>query len=277
MSGAPEPATVVTLFAGLPDAGVELSPWDKDCGGMDPAQHTLRRRMEDEAALTKCGARFIHCDFLALRYRARDKRGALVDRLEELAGDADEMWLPAGIGGHPDHILAAEAGLSASVRCRRVLYADLPYATRREAKADRPVRETLRKKMWTALWGFPHALGPPPMSYRLTGPEQDAKRRCLQEYDSQLAKLRHAFPEWWENPAVFEWEWWWPLDEGLSSKPSPVTGAPVSSDSRQPGAPPDPGVLMCLRGGWRAHLWPVWRRRRWSRIPRAEVGRGRPA
>jgi LmbE family N-acetylglucosaminyl deacetylase len=269
MTATPGPATVVTLFAGLPDAGTELSPWDRDCGGTDPAQHTLHRRREDEAALTKCGARFVHCDFLALRYRGEDKRRALVDQLEELARTADEMWLPAGIGGHPDHILTAEAGLLASVGCRRVLYADLPYATKVSAKANRSAKKSLRERAWTSLWGFPPVPPSLPMAYRLSAEEQDAKRRCLDEYDSQLPKLSQAFPEWWQDPEVFEWEWWWPLDDShRSAEPSPVAGAPVTSDDRQPAAPPDPGVLMCLRGGWRARLWPVWRRRQWSRIPR---------
>jgi LmbE family N-acetylglucosaminyl deacetylase len=225
LASAPEPATVVTLFAGVPDAATELSRWDRASGATDPSAQMRLRRREDEAALSACGARFVHCAFLDDQYRgwARPRR-ALVDRLVELVEDADEVWIPAGFGGHPDHVLAADAALAATVGRRRMLYADLPYATRGPAAlqgAD-PIpskgRGRLRETVRSALVASPYAPGHPPLSHRLSGPEQQAKRRCLGEYHSQLPVLAGRFAEWWQEPDVFGWEWWWPLDGDGSSR-----------------------------------------------------------
>jgi len=247
MAAASEPATVVTLFAGLPDAAAKLAPWDSVSGATDPAAQMRRRRMEDEAALEACGARFVHCEFRDDQYRGWVRpRQALIDRLGELAEDADEVWLPAGIGGHPDHVLAAEAALSATVGRRRVLYADLPYAARGWAAThgadprSSTGRKRFRELVRAAMIASPYAPGCPPTSYRLSGPEQDAKRSCLEEYQSQLPALTRAHTEWWQNPEMFGWEWWWPLDVRVSSS-----------------------VVMRVRGGW-GH-WSVCRmRRRWG-------------
>src|SRR5260221_250807 len=125
MTVAREPVTVVTLFAGWPDAGAELAPWDEACGARSPAEQIRRRRREDEAALRACRVRVVHCEFLDADYRSGPApRRALIDRIAALAEETDEVWLPAGIGGHPDHVLAAEAALAATIGHRRVLYAD---------------------------------------------------------------------------------------------------------------------------------------------------------
>jgi LmbE family N-acetylglucosaminyl deacetylase len=225
LASASGPATVVTLFAGVPDAATEPSRWDRASGATDPAAQMRLRRKEDEAALTACGSRFVHCDFLDDQYRgwARPRR-ELVDRLAELVEDADEVWIPAGFGGHPDHVLAAEVALAATVGRRRMLYADLPYATRGQAalqggdptpsKGGEKLREAVRSEFTSS----PYAPGDPPRSHRLSGPEQEAKRRCLEEYHSQLPVLAERFSEWWQQPDVFGWEWWWPLDGEGSSK-----------------------------------------------------------
>ena len=238
MSAASQPVTVVTLFAGVPNAAAELAPWDRASGATSPGAQMLRRRREDEAALTACGAHLVHCEFLDDQYRgwARPRR-ELIARLEQLAEDAEEMWLPAGIGGHPDHVLAAEAALSATVGCRRVLYADLPYAARGRAE------QNLAAKLRAALIASPYAPGWPPASCRLTRSEQDAKRSCVEEYQSQLPFLTRAHPNWWRNPDVFEWEWWWPLDGGVSPRPG--------------------GVLTRIRGDW-GHWWLCRTRQRWG-------------
>jgi LmbE family N-acetylglucosaminyl deacetylase len=213
---APEPATVVTLFAGLPSAAAKVAPWDRASGVTDPAEHVLRRRREDEAALGLCGARFVHCDFLDDQYRdwARPRR-ALIERLEELTKDAEEVWVPAGIGAHPDHVLAAEAALSATAGRRRVLYADLPYATHRRAGLGAGERRALtpRQKVKAALIRSPYVPDRPPTPYRLTAEEQGAKRRCLDRYESQLPGLARAHGDWWDNRELFGLEWWWPGDD----------------------------------------------------------------
>ena len=216
ITAAVQPAIVVTLFAGLPSAAAKVAPWDSASGVTNPAEHMVRRRREDEAALGVCGARFVHCDFLDDQYRgwARPRR-ALIERLEELTKDAEEVWVPAGIGGHPDHVLAAEAALTATGGRRRVLYADLPYAAHRSAGLHPGGWRSLttRQRVQAALIRSPYVPGWAPTPYLLTAQEQEAKRNCLDRYESQLSALAGAHSDWWQNRELFGLEWWWPLDE----------------------------------------------------------------
>lgn len=212
-SGA-EPAVVVTLFAGPPGAA-EVGHWDRISGVTDATEQMALRRGEDEAALQACGALSIHCDFVDDQYRRWNRpRRALVARIRELTKDADEVWVPAGIGGHPDHVLAAETALAATVGRRRVMYADLPYAARRSAGLyPGSLSLTARQKMQAAVLRSPYVPARAPTPYRLTAEQQKAKRASLECYESQLAALAVAHNDWWENHDLFALEWSWPLDE----------------------------------------------------------------
>ncbi|WP_204042973.1 PIG-L family deacetylase [Acrocarpospora phusangensis] len=123
---------VVTVFTGTPDPGSPLSSWDRLTGAADPAARAAEREIEDAAALGRAGCAPVPLGFLGSSHRrGRPADGeALRESIAAAVVLADVVWIPAGIGGHPDHVAARDAALVASAGTRRVLYADLPYAAR---------------------------------------------------------------------------------------------------------------------------------------------------
>lgn len=125
-------AVLLTLCAGLPD-DVELGPWDRFTGATDPVVRWRERLAEDDAAAAILGAtpiRLAEPDDQHIARDARAARAALAELLApELAGAA-EVWVPAGIGCHPDHLATRDAALSAAPAHAQVhIYADVPYST----------------------------------------------------------------------------------------------------------------------------------------------------
>ena len=97
------PATVVTVFAGVPKTSVAPA-WDRACGYEDSTALMTQRRVEDAEAVESLGGRTVHLDFLDHQYReGPPPRQAILDALIALLTDGDtdydEVWLPAGIGG----------------------------------------------------------------------------------------------------------------------------------------------------------------------------------
>ncbi|MEV4380198.1 PIG-L family deacetylase [Streptosporangium sp. NPDC049644] len=123
---------VVTVFAGIPPAGARPSPWDRLTGCAEPAVRAAERRSEDEAALGLAGCAPVHLDFVGASHRGGRQldEAALREELAAALGAAAVVWIPAGIGGHPDHLAARDAALAATPGALRLLYADLPYAAR---------------------------------------------------------------------------------------------------------------------------------------------------
>jgi LmbE family N-acetylglucosaminyl deacetylase len=123
------PTRVISCFAGVPPPSVQ-GLWDEKTG-LPSAAAVAARRAEDVSALALAESEAVHLDLLDKQYRGdRDApRTELVELLQEHLAGAREVWLPAGLGGHVDHIAARDAALSATTLTQRVrLYADLPYA-----------------------------------------------------------------------------------------------------------------------------------------------------
>ena len=121
--------TVATVFGGAPPDGADLADWDRASGASSPHDAWLARRSEDRTALETTGAQVIHLPFVDAPYRTGPApRAGLTEALDELVQDFDEVWIPAGIGGHEDHLLVAATALHVTGGRRRRLYADLPYA-----------------------------------------------------------------------------------------------------------------------------------------------------
>jgi LmbE family N-acetylglucosaminyl deacetylase len=123
------PTRVISCFAGVPPPSVQ-GFWDERTG-LASATAVTARRAEDVAALALAESEAVHLDLLDEQYRGdRDApRDELVELLREHLVGAREVWLPAGLGGHVDHIAARDAGLLATAAGQRIrLYADLPYA-----------------------------------------------------------------------------------------------------------------------------------------------------
>ncbi|MBD0708727.1 PIG-L family deacetylase [Streptomyces sp. CBMA291] len=126
---------VVTVFAGVPEDPAYLAPWDERLGAHSSRAFALERLDEDSAAYAGTGVRLDPWPVLDGQYRPGPlDTGALRERMRERIDRAGEVWLPAGIGDHPDHLAVRDTGLAA---CRELaaagrapevgLYAEYPY------------------------------------------------------------------------------------------------------------------------------------------------------
>jgi LmbE family N-acetylglucosaminyl deacetylase len=120
---------VANVFAGLPPPG-SLSYWDRLTGASDSTARMEERLKEDESALALAGCRSVNLGFLETEFRRRSPSiAALVSALAEHVPTAARVWIPAGIGGHTDHLIVREmSGVIASYGVPVDLYAELPYS-----------------------------------------------------------------------------------------------------------------------------------------------------
>ena len=123
---------VITICAGLPSGRTRPAYYDRLSGSSSPHERLRERREEDAAVLEAVGARYVHLDVLDAPYRRR--RGAAVtiaEMVQELIPGGANVFGPAAIGGHPDHLLVRQVALAFQERSNMVsLFADLPYASR---------------------------------------------------------------------------------------------------------------------------------------------------
>lgn len=192
---------VLTVFAGLPDEGCEVPWWDRLTGATDSRQRVIERLGEDDAALGLLGAPTVRLDELDEQYRSAPEDSDRLARLiADAIEDAQQVWLPTGLGGNTDHLAVREAGLRAvellGDRVEQVrLYADVPYAaihgwpgwvTGRPADpyldADWWLEQELRRRDLDPARLVPHP-------HLLTPSESALKRRAVAAYRSQLSAL----------------------------------------------------------------------------------------
>jgi LmbE family N-acetylglucosaminyl deacetylase len=126
-------ARLLTVFAGEPAAGAPLGAWDRLTGASDAAKRVRERYDEDDAAAWLLGATTRRLDFPDAQHipsgTPRIAHHVMVAALRvELAG-ATEVWAPAGIGCHPDHLATRDAAVAATPPGAVVHhYADVPYS-----------------------------------------------------------------------------------------------------------------------------------------------------
>ena len=207
------PATVLTVFAGAPVPGTELSPWDQQAGATDAHVHGLLRQEEDLRALSLCDVPHLHLDFVGGQYGADEKPWRpLFNAVRAAAQGFEEVWLPAGIGGHRDHLLLAWLGAHAARGKRRVLYADMPYCLHADwrtliAAADGQARgDDWRSEQKRISPFLPRR---PARIVRLSVEEQRRKRAALDCYATQLPGLVADVGPWPDEPERFGWELSW--------------------------------------------------------------------
>lgn len=157
---------VITVFAGIPDQGLQLSPFAFEIhkmmgvSNMDAASIVARRRQEDANALD-----YLHVDYLWLDYLDAIYRGEPAYYTEEshliggevhpadmridrqLAQDLialqerlpDTVWyVPLGVGQHVDHQIVASAADRLVQRGANVkFYEDFPYVLENDALENR--------------------------------------------------------------------------------------------------------------------------------------------
>ena len=141
---------VTTVFAGGPASMPELTTWDRLARYFpDGADVVGVRRGEDISASALVSAKPVHLEYWDRQYRnegqgyqgpaEQDLAEAITAELLSRRPPADHWVIPLGLG-HPDHRLAAEAGLMLAERAAGefYVYEELPYAVELESEvADR--------------------------------------------------------------------------------------------------------------------------------------------
>lgn len=138
LAGAPGSA-VITVFAGVPDAAVPLTDWDRRCGFGDGESAMKWRLGEDDKAMHLLKAQPMRLPFLDDQYvRAMERTAPKADKIAHALEGALEktgartVLFPVGLF-HRDHILVSDAALTlfASKPERRwVVYEDALYRTK---------------------------------------------------------------------------------------------------------------------------------------------------
>jgi LmbE family N-acetylglucosaminyl deacetylase len=196
-------ATVVTLYAGAPEAYPDpMTHWDT-LAGFGPGDDVLaRRREEDAAALAILDATPLWLDFVEHQYLPRAEwvgPDHTVDRLEEvLRGLAPTaVLLPFGLA-NPDHAAAHEAGLR--VRERYDAPAWLCYE-------DTGYKHIPGMLAWRVSQLFRRGLWPTPVAIPVDA-DDGRKRAALDCYRSQLLALE---ADWQVGPKLVAPEQVWRL------------------------------------------------------------------
>lgn len=107
-------ATVVTLFAGVPDDATQCTDWDARSGFGSAAEAVYSRRLEDSEALLTLHAQPCWLGFRDAQYGETPSLHALSQALQTvlLKHPGAPVWMPLGLF-HADHVLAHAAVLSA--------------------------------------------------------------------------------------------------------------------------------------------------------------------
>jgi LmbE family N-acetylglucosaminyl deacetylase len=212
-------ATVVTVFSAVPAADWPASWWDLLTGATSSHDRQLERRAEDAKAMDLLSARTIYLDELELLYRngPPDLSGA-TDRLAEYFRDADEVWLPAAIGGHKDHVLTRDIGLRAAARAGRqevVLYADFPYVVSQgwpPSLTGEPSQPFIDANFWLTYQltqaGLDAGCLKPELA-RLNAQQRARKRQLIRAYRSQAPVLSLGAADLAACPAKLAYELLW--------------------------------------------------------------------
>jgi LmbE family N-acetylglucosaminyl deacetylase len=189
----PGPVQVVNVCAAVPPAG-PAPPWDRLTGARDAAERMRERLAEDRVALAGAGREAVYLEFLDAHYRADPiDPDALLRALADAVPAASELWAPAGIGAHPDHLQVREAALALSRAGGPpvTLYAELPYAARNgwpEWVTRRPARDGLDLDEWLRA-RLPKGTPVPGERHVLPRAEVRRKLRALRDYGTQWAAL----------------------------------------------------------------------------------------
>jgi LmbE family N-acetylglucosaminyl deacetylase len=177
-------ATVLTVFAGAPDAYPEPMTWWDQLAGFEAGNDPLdARRKEDAGALDELGTTPIWLDFVEHQYLDREhwvRPATIVDELEAAIRRADPTMVVAPFGlANPDHDCTHEAALLVRERLPEAAwfcYEDTGYKHIPGLLAWRVAR-LFRSGVWPTPAVMPVADDPA------------AKHAALSHYSSQLRAL----------------------------------------------------------------------------------------
>lgn len=183
---------VVNVFDGIPPRGT-LSRWDRVTGAADSGERMRERLEEDRRALALAGRPSVSLGFLEAEYRTGPPPDELLDALARATAAVDELWAPAGIGGHADHVAVRDWALAAAAAGGRVrLYAELPYCVVNGWPAwvtgAEPHPYCLPELSWERFLPGDGALLTP-AAHALDPDEVRLKQRAVDEYRTQVFAL----------------------------------------------------------------------------------------
>ncbi|MDQ6811478.1 MAG: PIG-L family deacetylase [Actinomycetota bacterium] len=211
---------VVNIFAGVPAPG-RLTSWDATTGASDSAERARERISEDALALGRAGRAPLNLTLLDAQYRPvpgalglRDLERALTDHVQS----ASRVYVPAGIGGHTDHVLTRRYGrtlLRAGIPV--TLYADLPYCILHgwpswvDGREPEPNRNV--DAFWRSYLDAVPELGPLRSATveRLDADAAGAKLQALLCYQTQVPCLSYGARGLLADPAIHGFEVRWEL------------------------------------------------------------------
>ena len=105
-------ATVITVFAGIPEPDMPAPDWDRRAGFPSGAAAVTARRVEDQQALSRLDATPLWLDFFDSQYGIAAHREDLATRLHEVLIDFAGATIAAPLGlFHSDHQLVQQAAL----------------------------------------------------------------------------------------------------------------------------------------------------------------------
>lgn len=203
------PATVVNVCTGLPPASA-VAPWDALTGATDSRARMRERIAEDRAALAIAGVEARSLGFVDAHYRSEPlDAGDLQAAIAAAVDGAAELWAPAGIGGHVDHVQVRDAARSLGIPWR--LYAELPYAVKFGWPAwvtGEPEDPHLTVDADWRQW-LPRDVELEPAVHRLSPAEAELKLRAMRTYATQYAGLTRGSLDHLAHPLVLGYEVSW--------------------------------------------------------------------
>jgi LmbE family N-acetylglucosaminyl deacetylase len=214
MLGCGRSTRVVTVCAGPPAAEVPANPWDRRCGFTRARAAAAARRSEDLKACSILGAEPVHLSFSERDYVLEGERDNWPTELPAAISREAVLWLPAGIGGHVDHVAVRSAFLSYVGHHRGPvrLYADCPYASAQGwnlAESDRdPVN---RWQPHLDAWSESGRRVSPANIVRLDPEQASRKMIAVRCYASQVCALGARFPKLTDVAGDLATEVWWEL------------------------------------------------------------------
>lgn len=226
---------VVNLFAGVPPPG-RRTRWEAISGARDSAERARRRIAEDALALGRAGRQALNLPLLDVQYRQTPLAVGLDELDRALAGEvksASRVYVPAGIGGHVDHLLARRYG-RALLRAGMpvTLYAELPYCVFHgwpswvDGRAADPNRNV--DPYWSSfLEGVPEmpALRSAKVQ-RLDGPAAEAKAEAIRCYE---ISLNYGVRRLLSDPEISGFEVRWELVRQDGETPARAADGDISA------------------------------------------------
>jgi len=218
--GSERALNVVNVFAGAPGPG-RMTLWDAITGAEDSAERVRERVAEDAAALALAGRTPINLSLLDAQYRRPPPPPSLDGIDLAISGavqSAARVYVPAGIGSHPDHLLARHYGRMLLRQGIPVsLYAEMPYSVLHGWPPWVDGREPEPNRNVDAFWlsflnGVPEM--PPLRSAhleRLPGDVASAKLAAMRRYRTQLPALEYGGRGLLSDPEIHGHEVRWEL------------------------------------------------------------------